>query len=476
MNMAMTSRQVEDMVRSLRAVKTDTQAIEVKESVLRLPASMAETVSAFSNGSGGIIILGLSEKNGFTVAPGFRGKPTADALATLCSDKLTPPIRPEIDIVGFENTQIVVANVSELPPRDKPCYVTDRGVYQGSFIRVSDGDRRLSAYEIDRLLEDRTQPTFDDEVIAQTSRSDLSKELVDAVLKHHRSIHPRIFENMPDDEALIKLHIIGHAEDGSLRPTLAGLLALGTYPQQYYPRLTVTFTAYPSEQAESGLIRYADAETMAGPITDIITDTVAAVSRNAVENGSCIYPPAAVREAVTNALAHRDYSPLARSTAVQVNLYENRLEVVTPGGLYGTVTVDTIDETGYSSARNQFLTSLLETLPLAQGYAMENRGGGYDLILDELKQAGIEKPQIVDRVSSFVLTMVRKQEPSNPIDSDDEVISFLAQAGEATTAEIAEALGLSKRTVTHRLSRLIDAGQVVRIGKPRSPKQRYHLA
>lgn len=474
--MAMTSRQVEDMVRSLRAVKTDTQAIEVKESVLRLPTSMAETVSAFSNGSGGIIILGLSEKNGFTVAPGFRGKPMADALATLCSDKLTPPIRPEIDIVGFENTQVVVANVSELPPRDKPCYVTDRGVYQGSFIRVSDGDRRLTAYEIDRLLEDRTQPTFDDEVIEQTSRADLNATLVDAVLARHRAIHPRIFADMPDDEALVKLHVLGRAEDGSYRPTLAGLLALGTYPQQYYPRLTVTFTAYPSEQAESGLIRYADTETMAGPITDIVSDTVAAVSRNAVENSACIYPPAAVREAVTNALAHRDYSPLARSTAVQVNLYEDRLEVITPGGLYGTVTVDTIDETGYCSARNQFLTSLLETLPLAQGYAMENRGGGYDLILDELERANIEKPQVDDRVSSFVLTMVRKRTDAEPFDSDDEVLSFLAQTDDASAAEIAEALALSKRTITHRLSKLVEAGQVVRIGKPRSPKQRYCLA
>ena len=450
--MAMTSRQVEDIVRSLRAVKTDTQAIEVKESVLRLPTSMAETVSAFSNGSGGIIILGLSEKNGFTVASGFRGKPMADALATLCSDKLTPPIRPEIDIVGFENTQVVVANVSELPPRDKPCYVTDRGVYQGSFIRVSDGDRRLTAYEIDRLLEDRTQPTFDDEVIEQTSRADLNATLVDAVLARHRAIHPRIFADMPDDEALVKLHVLGDV------------------------CLTVTFTAYPSEQAESGLIRYADTETMAGPITDIVSDTVAAVSRNAVENSACIYPPAAVREAVTNALAHRDYSPLARSTAVQVNLYEDRLEVITPGGLYGTVTVDTIDETGYCSARNQFLTSLLETLPLAQGYAMENRGGGYDLILDELERANIEKPQVDDRVSSFVLTMVRKRTDAEPLDSDDEVLSFLAQTDDASAAEIAEALALSKRTITHRLSKLVEAGQVVRIGKPRSPKQRYCLA
>ena len=107
---------------------------------------------------------------------------------------------------------------------------------------------------------------------------------------------------------------------------------------------------------------------------------------------------------------------------------------------------------------------------------MENRGGGYDLILDELERANIEKPQVDDRVSSFVLTMVRKRTDAEPFDSDDEVLSFLAQTDDASAAEIAEALALSKRTITHRLSKLVEAGQVVRIGKPRSPKQRYCLA
>ena len=71
--MAIDRRRIEVIVRDLRHVATDTQDIEVKESVQRLPSSIGETVSAFANGPGGTIVLGLSEKNGFTVTLLFSG-------------------------------------------------------------------------------------------------------------------------------------------------------------------------------------------------------------------------------------------------------------------------------------------------------------------------------------------------------------------------------------------------------------------
>lgn len=475
--MAIDRRKIDAIVRDLRVVATDTQDIEVKESVLKLPASMAETVSAFANGPGGTIILGLSEKNGFTVAPGFRAKPTADSLATICSDKLTPPIRPEINVVDYEGAQLVVAHVHELPPCEKPCYVTERGVYHGSFVRVSDGDRKLTTYEIDRLLEERTQPTFDLDVIPDARFADLDHALVSSVLERQRTLHPSIFADRPDDEVLTMLHVLGRAEDGLLRPTLAGLLALGTYPQQFFPRLTVTFTALPSRDEETGLIAYTDAETMAGPIPTVLSDTLSAVRRNFEESEETApLPLAAVREAVANAIVHRDYSPLARGTAVKVSLTLDHVEVVSPGGLYGTVTSDNLATPGYSSARNQYLLSLLENVPFTDGYLVENRKAGFQLICDELEQAGMPRPKAEDHVSSFSVTLYRASAVPHFKQEQDELCIYLATVDEATASQIAEELGLSRRAASYRLSRLIEQGKVERVGKARSPKQRYRLA
>ena len=406
--MAIDRRRIEAIVRDLRNVDTDTQDIEVKESVQRLPSSIGETVSAFANGPGGTIVLGLSEKNGFTVAPGFRAKPTADALATICSDKLTPPIRPQIDIVEFEGARLVVARIHELPPREKPCFVTERGVYQGSFVRVSDGDRKLSTYEVDRLLEERSQPTHDLDIVADALPNDLNQDLVCEILQRQRTLHPQIFGDRPDDKVLTMLHVLARDEQGTLHPTLAGLLALGIYPQQFFPRLTVAFTAYPARSTTEGLPTYTDAETMAGPIPAVLSDTLTALRRN-LSTECPEYPLAAIREAVANALVHRDYSPLARATAVQVSLYEDRLEVSSPGGLYGTVTSDSLGTPGYSSARNQYLLSLLENVPFSDGYLVENRKAGYQLIVGELAEAGLSAPKAEDTISSFVLTMYRNK-------------------------------------------------------------------
>ena len=473
--MAIDRRRITYIVRDLRAVATDTQDIEVKESVQKLPASMAETVSAFSNGPGGTIVLGLSEKNGFIPAPGFRAKATADSLATICSDKLTPPVRPEIDVVDFENTQVVIAHIHELPPREKPCYITERGVYHGSFVRVADGDRKLTTYEVDRLLEERAQPTFDLDMVREASRSDLDRRLVTAVLDRQRSLHPSIFANRSDTDVLTMLRVLTRDDDDGLHPTLAGLLALGTYPQQFFPRLTVTFTALPTRDEKTGLTTYADARTMAGPIPAVLADTLQAVQENMREGEATALPLAAIREAVANALVHRDYSPLARGTAVQVSLLSDRLVITSPGGLYGTVTSESLGTPGYSSARNQFLLSLLENVPFSDGYLVENRKAGYRLICDELQHAGMPAPKADDHISSFEITLFRSGTLSQAEELSDEVLKYLATVSDASATEIADATGLSRRTVTYRLSRFVESGMVLRVGKPRSPKQRYRL-
>ena len=473
--MAIDRRRITYIVRDLRAVATDTQDIEVKESVQKLPASMAETVSAFSNGPGGTIVLGLSEKNGFIPAPGFRAKPTADSLATICSDKLTPPVRPEIDVVDFENTQVVIAHIHELPPREKPCYITERGVYHGSFVRVADGDRKLTTYEVDRLLEERAQPTFDLDMVREASRSDLDRRLVTAVLDRQRSLHPSIFANRSDTDVLTMLRVLTRDDDDGLHPTLAGLLALGTYPQQFFPRLTVTFTALPTRDGKTGLTTYADARTMAGPIPAVLADTLQAVQQNMHEGEATALPLAAIREAVANALVHRDYSPLARGTAVQVSLLSDRLVITSPGGLYGTVTSESLGTPGYSSARNQFLLSLLENVPFSDGYLVENRKAGYRLICDELQHAGMPAPKADDHISSFEITLFRSGALPQAEELSDEVLKYLATVSDASATEIADATGLSRRTVTYRLSNYVASGTIERIGKPRSPKQRYRL-
>lgn len=118
-----TDREVIDAIRRMRKVGSDTQAWEVKESVLDLPRSLPETISAFANLHGGMIILGLSERNGFTPAEGFDAEATYSKMQ-IAGDELTPVVRMEIEKVAFENAFLVVARVPETARHLKPCFAT----------------------------------------------------------------------------------------------------------------------------------------------------------------------------------------------------------------------------------------------------------------------------------------------------------------------------------------------------------------
>ncbi len=481
----MDAEELETVIRQLKSSRSDNQSVEAKESVGKMPSTIAETISAFANGSGGIIVLGLSEKNDFEPAKGFDARRIADALSQTCSDKLSPPVRADIAILEYKDANVVVASIDEIPPRDKPCYVTSKGMYRGSFIRSFDGDRKLSPYEIDRLLEDKTQPSHDIEIVADATMNDLDRNLLDGVIQRQKSLHPRLFASFSDEEIAVNLRIAAKDANDDLRPTLAGLLALGTYPQKYFPRLTVTFAAYPEEdKASADGVKYLDSEKMAGPIPAIIADTVAAVQRNTRLGGAMIgakrvdvpdYPPAAVREAVCNALMHRDYSELARGTQVQVNLYSDRLEFLSPGGLYGTVTTATVATADYSSTRNQYLADILECTPYEGGFVAENRGTGFKLMQLELERNRMKAPIVRDSIAMFTLEFRRRK--SQPLTGDPygDIVSFVAENESCSASEISDALGIPRSTITYRLKKLVDEEKLERIGAERSRNQKYRL-
>lgn len=490
----MNQRELNDLILQMRQIGNDTQTCEVKESRKKIPENITDTLSAFSNGEGGTIILGVSEKEGFIPVESFDARAMQEALSAKC-DLMTPRVRPSIEILPFEGANVLVAHVPAMPVKDQPCYITTKGRYQGSYIRTGDGDRKLTQYEVDRLIEERSQPTFDDDTVPEATLDDLDKNLLTPFISRQRELHPRIFGTRSDEDIIIGMHVAKRDDDGTIRPTLGGLLALGLFPQQFFPRLNITFTAFPgvtkSEVVDDSR-RFLDSQTIIGPIPLMIEDALGAVTKN-MRTGAIIegafrkdvpdYPRKAVREAIANALMHRDYSPDARGSQVQVNMYADRLEVLNPGGLFGSVTIDTLGTIGISSSRNQFLSNILETTPYpGGGYVVENRGTGYQVIEEQLQAALMNPPKPLNTLTFFSLTFNKRRMTksektnTNPLSVEEAIIELLSKRSSATSKELSELSGLSRSTITTHLRTMI-ANEIVEPTEPaRSPKQRYRLA
>jgi predicted HTH transcriptional regulator len=184
--------------------------------------------------------------------------------------------------------------------------------------------------------------------------------------------------------------------------------------QPFEPQLDVTFVAYPS--SEPGLLgraeeRFTENRSIDGPIPFMVAECIRLLKRN-MRRRSIVsgifrieeweYPEEVLREALVNALVHRDYSEFARGTQVQVELYPDRLLIRNPGGLYGPVDVLSLGITTVTSSPQQGLLKILEDTPFGDGHMVcENRGTGVARMLVALTEAGMEPPSLVDETASF---------------------------------------------------------------------------
>jgi ATP-dependent DNA helicase RecG len=388
-----------------------------------VPKRLWETLSAFANQrGGGVIILGLDESQQFATTGVKDVKKVQADLASMCDD-MEPRLRPVIRVHDFESAHLVVAEVPEVGREQKPCFHRGSGLYTGSYVRVGDGDRQMSQYEVHLYLENRGQPCHDLEIVASVSHSDLDANLLANFCDRVRSRRP-ILAKLGDDEILQNMHVV----DAESNVTLAGALCFARNPQHWLPSLTITFLHFPGTQAdEPGHQgeRFLDNRRFDGPLSEALDDALRSVvgamkKRNLIQGlirqEIPEYPPEAVREALVNAVAHRDLSAMARGSHVQIQMFQNRLEIQNPGGLFGPVNEDNLGEPGVQAARNQFLIQILEDLGPA-----ENRGTGISTMVRATRERRSSPPEFKDGRTYFQVVL------SNDTMLDDATVEWLNQ-------------------------------------------------
>lgn len=176
------------------------------------------------------------------------------------------------------------------------------------------------------------------------------------------------------------------------------------------------------------------------------------------------YPAAALREAVTNAVVHADYSQ--HGTPITISLFSDRIEVENPGLLPFGLTLEDIRD-GTSKLRNRVIGRVFKELRL-----IEQWGSGIQRMTEACRDAGLAAPLLEERAMGFRVTILSAPEgPARIRALDAEVLEVLEQragSGGASTSEIAHAIRRSDRATLTRLKTLLDRGLVVRVGSSRT--------
>ncbi|MBK5222625.1 MAG: transcriptional regulator [Acidimicrobiia bacterium] len=460
-----------ELVTFLRGAGGDTTTIEVKAAGGGLSPSVGSSLSALSNlPGGGTLVLGLDEKVGFSPV----GIPDPNGLMQSLSQvarNCNPPVNLDFTVdATFEGVPIVVARVAETDRSAKPCRAPNRRAY----LRGYDGDFELSEVEEQGFLAQRTQPTFDKQPVDGATRNDLDPELVDSWVATATERDPTGLGRFAPEEMLRRGGVVTSRDV----PTIAGVLALGLHPQQWFPRYVIQMTAAPSQGAPAGA-RARNTVVLSGPIPRILDaaldwalrtfDTyVAADSETGQVRDVTEYPLAAIRELLSNALIHRDLDQWSQGQAIEVRLLPDRFVIANPGGLYG-ITVDRLGDDHVTSARNGQLVSICQHVRLPGGdRVVEALASGIPIIREAADAAGMPQPMFSDTGLRFTAILRRTTTtPSKPdLTATQEALLRELGRGPATATELAEGTGRKEPTVRKALRALRDRKLVDLDGGP----------
>jgi ATP-dependent DNA helicase RecG len=470
------------VIADLRSEGSDIAEVEVKLAAGGFPQTLAPTLSAFANTpGGGTLIFGLDESDNFASVGVYDVAACKAALANLARTGMEPALIPRSWSLEFEGKNVVVAQVDELSSAVKPCRVKGTGK---AYLRSYDGDYELSLLEEQAFIANRDTPRFDQEPVAAATIGDLDPSLVSDYLETCKSSSAAL-SRFQDSEILFRTGVVAEREGP---PTMAGMLALGLYPQHYFPNLVIQASVAPGPNDPPGT-RVVDSKRFDGPIPLMLDQALRWVQRNTrsrVRFGrdghgrdEPEYPIEAVRELLSNALIHRDLGPYALGEAITLKLESGQLILSNPGGLWG-LTVDRLGKTGVTSARNGFLTRICQNVRYARDQrVIEALASGIPTVLRSLQEAGMVPPRFHDQGVRFTVrvpnhTLLASEDlewlaslrPAVPLsDIQRHAAVAMRQGAKWSNKTLRDAFPMDSLEARTVLAGLVDAGVAEAVGE-----------
>ena len=382
----------------------ESKNVEFKENLPEKSIKYMKSVVAFANGTGGKIIFGIADKTrevvGFDKEDVFK---KMDAIANAVSDSCEPAIIPDITLQTVGGKTVIVVEVSE--GRQRPYYIKALGRDGGVYVRVAGTTRLADEYMIKELLFEGSNRYYDQALCTGLNVTD---EDIDVLCK---AMKEQAVKNARTEEQKAAIKDVGRQQLRSW-----GILIERDgkdYPSNAFAILTGNGGLHVATQC--GVFKgttkavFVDRREYTGPLWEQIDEAFQFVLRN-IHLGATIVgiyrqdvyeiPPDAIRELIINAMVHRSY--LDHGT-IQVAVYDNRLEITSPGKLPMGQTMERMKE-GYSKIRNEALAHAFAYMNL-----IEHWGSGIPRIIDKVKAAGLREPEFIGGEVDLRINIYRGQ-------------------------------------------------------------------
>lgn len=450
----------------------NTQSLDVTESGDGLafsrettpPAKLAEMLVAFANADGGTVLVGVDPRSG--KPQGLTDPDAALDRALEAALSTDPPlIIPMPRIEELDEEKVLVVTV----PPGLPNVYSFRGKY---LVRDGRYSRPLEPRQLRRLMMERGAVSFEALVPVGARLDDVDWETAERYLAELGGL-----PSGSREEALLKRGCLTRS-NGELRPTYAGLLLFGSEPQRWVRSSEILVVRYAGRTMADTFVR----EEIQGTLPEQIRRAEAFVVDNmrrgvklsALERvEETEYPVETIREAIVNAVAHRDYQ--IRGDEIRVLMFSDRIEFYSPGRLPGHITIENLVDERFS--RNEAIVQILSDI----GF-IERLGYGIDRMIRSMAKAGLPAPCFEETVAGFQVTLfgqgtrlisegadVLRWKHLGLSERQEGALAYLAEKGRITNREYQQLCpDVSPETIRRDLADLVAKNLLLKIGEKRA--------
>ena len=455
----------------------ESKNIEYKVAVPKKSEKYMKTVVAFANGNGGKIVFGIDDKTleivGMDEDNIFK---TMDAITNAISDSCEPRIRPDVTLQTVNDKTVIVVEI--LPGAMRPYYIKSEGMTEGTYMRVSGTTRPVEGYMLKELILEGQNRYFDSEPCRELQITDediqnLCKTMKETAIKNTWQNSEKAKIKDITKNTLLSWGILTEVQ-GEIFPTNAYALLTGQLRMQ--------------PVIQCGLFKgkdrayFADRKEFDGPIQNQVYAAYQYVLEK-INMGMQIQgiyrqdvyelPTDSVRELIANAVAHRSYLEPGN---IQVAIFDDRLEVTSPGMLLNNVSIKKMME-GYSKPRNPAIANAFAYMKI-----IEKWGTGIPRIFRECREYGLPDPELIDFDGDFRVNMYRNtaidysprvndrvndkvNDRVNEI--EEKILKFIDNDPAITITQLSMELELSRKTIAAKLKTLKEKKMIERVGSSR---------
>lgn len=435
----------------------ESKTLEFKESLPKFPA-LIKTCVAFANTAGGQIIIGVENSTRRVIGASDHDRERLyEAFPNSLFDATNNGLLAYIYERNFNEHSILIIEILLNPKR--PCFVKQEGIPKGVYLRVGASTRRAQEAHIEELMRESKNQHFDEEP-TKVKLEDLSKTRLQQCYGTSFS-----HKKLESDSVIVPSYM----RTQQYNATISGVLMFYDEPDRYIPEAIVICTQF-SGVAGRDIVQTRE---LTGPIPELIESSTTLLEHWLQRNyqlegvklvGEIPVPIRALREAITNALLHRKYTIPG---AVKIALFDDRLEVFSPGALPGLVDIKNLGD-GTTYLRNPHIAKLARRLKL-----VEKLGTGIKLIFDKCREHSIKRPEYYED-GDFVKLVFYFSPAIEEGDSDEDAILKLIRMKQAVSIkDVTRLLDISRNTATRKLNALIEKNLIIRKGS--GPAVKYHV-